>query len=232
MAALARLLDGPAKSAASALLLPPGVAATALAVNAAVPTAPTLPALARYAGIVYDGLGYAALPAPAQRLAARSILVFSGLFGVVRGDEPVPDYRVPAKAALPGVGIAGTAWRPVLDSVMPALLGGTRRLVLDLRSSDYRAMWRPAGALAERTVAVRVLSPLPGGGLGVVSYPSKYAKGRLAAVLLSCAADGEKLTSVEQVAGLWRHHTGHAAEVDDHGSLIIHHPAKIVGQPA
>ena len=28
-------------------------------------------------------------------------LVFSGVFGVVRGDEAIPDYRVPAKAALP-----------------------------------------------------------------------------------------------------------------------------------
>jgi cytoplasmic iron level regulating protein YaaA (DUF328/UPF0246 family) len=229
--ALTRLVDGPAEAAAAALLLPPGVAAAALATNRAVATSPTTSALSRYAGIVYDGLDVAGLPEAVQRIAGRSIYVFSGLFGVVRGDEPVPDYRVPAKATLPGVGIAGTSWRPVLDDVMPVLLGGPRNgLVVDLRSSDYQAMWRPTGALAERTITVRVLSPLPGGGHGVVSYPSKYAKGRLAAVLLSAETAGTRVSSVEQVAELWREDTGHAADVQDARTLTVHHPAKIVGQ--
>lgn len=229
LGALTTLVGGPPDAAAEALLLPPGVAAAALATNAAAGTSPTLPALSRYAGIVYDGLGMADLPVEVQRRARRSIVVFSGLFGVVRGDEAVPDYRVPAKAVLPGIGVAGTAWRPVLDEVMPALLG--KQLVIDLRSTDYQAMWRPKGALADRTISVRVLSPLPGGGEGVVSYASKYAKGRLAAVLLTASAGGDRVTTVEQVAGLWRRDTGYRAEVVDAHTLTVHHPAKVVGQP-
>jgi cytoplasmic iron level regulating protein YaaA (DUF328/UPF0246 family) len=218
--ALATLLTGePAKSSA-ALLLPAGVAEDALAANAAVVRSPTTPALRRYAGVVYDGLGFDHLAPDVQRMAGRSVLILSGLWGAVRGDEPVPNYRVPAKAVLPGVGVVGTFWRPILDDALPAMLG--RGLVVDLRSSDYSAMWRPRRDIAPRVVSVRVLSPLPRGGLGIVSYNSKHAKGRLAAALLSRAAAGDSLTSSEDVAQTWLRCGGAAADVTspDHVDLF------------
>jgi cytoplasmic iron level regulating protein YaaA (DUF328/UPF0246 family) len=209
--ALATLLDGDAAKAADALLIPAGVADAALAANAAVSTSATTPALRRYTGVVYDGLGLDQLPAPVQRLAGRSVLIFSGLWGVVRGDEPIPAYRLPAKAVLPGVGVAGTFWRPILDDALPALLG--RALVVDLRSGDYTAMWRPGREVAARVVSVRVLSPVPSGGLGVISYNSKHAKGRLAAALLMRAAAGQPVRSADDVAQAWLECGGPHADV-------------------
>src|SRR4051794_21229469 len=58
-AALARLLDQP--DAEAALLLPPSVAGPALAVNRRAAVSPTLPALRRYAGTLYQGLAVASL---------------------------------------------------------------------------------------------------------------------------------------------------------------------------
>jgi cytoplasmic iron level regulating protein YaaA (DUF328/UPF0246 family) len=203
-AALAALLDlvaGDRERAAAALLLPDGVVAEALTANAAVLDAPTTPALRRYAGVVYDGLAISTLAPAEQRLAARSIWVFSGLFGIVRGDEPVPNYRVPAKAVLPGLGVASTFWRPVLTGALGPTL--RRGLVVDLRSSDYAAMWRPPRAMAGRVVAVRVLSPAPRGGHAVISYNSKYAKGRLAAALVRRAASGRSVEHTGDVAAAW-----------------------------
>lgn len=211
--ALRDLLAGPESEAAAALLLPDGVVAEALAANRAVEASPTTPALRRYAGVVYDGLDAASMTPELYRIAARSTLVLSGLFGVVRGDEGVPNYRVPAKAVLPGIGVAGTFWRPVLDEVMPALLG--RGLVVDLRSSDYSAMWRPARGAADRVVTVRVLSPKPGGGLGVVSYNSKFGKGRLARALVHAAASGAEPRTVEDVAAAWDRCGGADATIVD-----------------
>lgn len=208
--ALRRLLAGDADHATAALALPGGVAAEALAVNREVSCSRTTAALRRYAGVVYDGLGFGAMSPPVQRLAGRSVLIFSGLWGMVRGDEPVPAYRLPAKAVLPGIGVAGTFWRPWLDEVLPDLLG--RGVVVDLRSSDYAAMWRPRGALAERVIAVRVLSPLPRGGRGVISYNSKLAKGRLAAALLARAAAGTACRGVDDVAAAWHDAGGRGVE--------------------
>lgn len=218
--ALARLLAGPRQAAAKALLLPPATVDDALEANARVAACGTLPALRRYAGVVYDGIAAAGLTPAEQRLAARTVLVFSGLLGVVRGDEAVPLYRVPAKAVLPGVGVAATFWRPVLDAALPHLLD--RGLIVDLRSSDYAAMWRPRGAEAARTVTVRVLSPLPGGGRGVVSYPSKFAKGRLAAALVRRAAAGGRVGCADDVAAAWLEDGGAGAEVTSAGLVVVH----------
>ena len=197
--ALQRALSGP--DPAAALALPPSVVETAVAENARALTAPTLPAMRRYSGVVYDGLAVTALSDRAQRLAGRSLLIFSGLFGVLRGDEPTPAYRVPAKAVLPGVGVAGTFWRPLLAEVMPTLLDSGP--IVDLRSTDYAAMWQPAGAVRDRLVAVRVLSTRPNGTLGVISYNSKLAKGRLAAALLEREVGGGRVTGADDITDVW-----------------------------
>lgn len=208
--ALRELVGGDAAASAEALLLPPSIAADAIAANAAVADARTTPALRRYAGVVYDGYDIASLNDAEQRVAGRSTWIFSGLFGVVRGDEPVPDYRVPAKAVLPGLGVAGTFWRPVLDEVMPALL--TRGVIVDLRSTDYQAMWRPRGEAAERSVAIKVLSPAPRGGHAVISFTSKISKGRLAAALVRRAAAGGRVDGADDVMAAWRDCGGVDAE--------------------
>jgi cytoplasmic iron level regulating protein YaaA (DUF328/UPF0246 family) len=199
--ALANLVAGDPESAAQALLLPAGVAPAALAADARVRDAPTTTALRRYAGTVYLGLAYDTMTPAQQRVAARSTLVFSGLFGVVRGNEAVPDYRVPAKAVLPGIGVAATYWRARLA---PLLRDSLRRgLIVDLRSGDYAAMWRPDPVTRERVVAVRVLSPVPRGGHGVVSFVSKLAKGRLAAQLVRSCAEGAEPHTAGDVAAAW-----------------------------
>jgi cytoplasmic iron level regulating protein YaaA (DUF328/UPF0246 family) len=217
--ALSRLVAADAQGAALALLLPDGVAARALAANARVSTAPTAPALRRYCGVIYEGLNYRALSTQAQRIARRDTLIFSGLLGVVRGGENVPTYRVPAKAKLPGIGVVATHWRPLLDELVPPLLGSG--LVVDLRSSDYRAMWRPRPHDAGRVVSIRVMSPLPKGGSGVVSYPSKFAKGRLAAALINRTAAGDRIRAAEDVAAVWERATGERCELSAPGELTL-----------
>lgn len=219
LAALDDLLAGPPHAAAAALHLPPAAVADALAANRAVRDAPTTPALRRYTGVVYAGMDVAAFDPALQRVAARNTLIFSGLWGVLRGDEPVPAYRVPAKATLPGVGVVGTFWRPVLDVHLPAMLG--RGPIVDLRSSDYAAMWRPHGDLARRMIMVRVLSPLPRGGHGVVSYNSKFAKGRLAAALFERAASGAAPKSAQDVVAAWTDATGERGECSGDASVVL-----------
>jgi len=201
LAALGRLLDSP--DAAGALLLPPSVAESALAINRRAASAPTLPAMRRYAGTVYQGLAVATLSPAASRLARTALLIFSGLLGVSRGGDPVPEYRVPAKAVLPGIGVAGTFWRPRLAGLIPALLDSGP--IVDLRSSDYAAMWQPAprSRPAARLISVRVLSPTPAGRLAVVSYRSKLAKGRLAAALLERQAACRRITGPADLLAVW-----------------------------
>jgi cytoplasmic iron level regulating protein YaaA (DUF328/UPF0246 family) len=165
---------------AAGLKLPPTVAAAAIATDARARSAPTMRALDRYAGVVYQALDVAGLSPSARRRAEEQVLVLSGLWGVVRGDDLVPDYRVPASGSVPGLGGVTRHWRAALAAVMPALVGD--RAVLDLRSTDYAGLWRPAGELAERVVAVRVLAERGTGDrrtTSAVSFHAKTVKGLL-----------------------------------------------------
>ena len=146
--------------------------------NARLRQAPALPVSRLYTGVLYEALDLASLPAPARRSATRWILVFSGLWGVLRLTDRVPSYRCPVGAGLPGLGGLPAFWR---GRIPAGVFGGTGP-ILDLRSGAYGAMWAPPGALAARTVTVRVLQERIVDGVSrrtVVSHFNKATKGRL-----------------------------------------------------
>jgi cytoplasmic iron level regulating protein YaaA (DUF328/UPF0246 family) len=168
------------------LKLPASVAAAAIAADVRATSAPTMKALDRYRGVVYQALDPASLSRAARRRAEDEVLVTSGLWGVVRGADLVPDYRVPASGTVPGLGGVSAHWRPALADSLPRLVGD--RPVLDLRSTDYRGMWRPGPELRDQVVAVRVLAERGTGSrrtTAAVSYHAKYVKGRLVRHLLT-----------------------------------------------
>ncbi len=98
-----------------------------------------------------------------QRLAARTR---AGVLRAVRRRarrRADTAYRVPAKAVLPGIGVAGTFWRPGAgrgDAGAARSAAGWSSICA--RVTTPRCGDR-SGALARRVVTVRVLSPLPSG---------------------------------------------------------------------
>ncbi|GAA3851102.1 peroxide stress protein YaaA [Streptomyces lacrimifluminis] len=143
-------------------------------------TAGARPAGSVYTGVLYDALDLASLDAAAKKRAARSLLVFSGLWGAVRVTDRIPSYRCSMGVKLPGLGALGAHWRAPMAAVLPEVAGGG--LVLDLRSSAYAAAWRPRGEVAGRTATVRVLhAPTR----KVVSHFNKATKGRIVRSLVS-----------------------------------------------
>lgn len=151
-----------------------------VAKNAELLTAGTRPAGQVYTGVLYDALDLATLETAAKQRAARSLLVFSGLWGAVRVTDRIPSYRCSMGVKLPGVGALGTYWRAPMAAALPEAAGGG--LVLDLRSSAYTAAWKPRGEVAGRTATVRVLhAPTR----KVVSHFNKATKGRIVRSLLS-----------------------------------------------
>ncbi len=148
--------------------------------NARLREAPTLPAGRLYTGVLYEALDLATLSAPARRLANRWILILSALWGAVRLTDRIPPYRCSAGVRLPGVGGLAGYWRTVMPAALSEAAG--KGPVLDLRSTPYAGMWVPAGELAGRTAAVRVLHERVVDGVrrhSVVSHFNKATKGRL-----------------------------------------------------
>ncbi|WP_043264134.1 peroxide stress protein YaaA [Streptomyces sp. CT34] len=161
-----------------------------VAKNAALRTAGTLPAGEIYTGVLYDALGLASLDGAARKLAERSLLVFSGLWGAVRILDRIPSYRCSMGVKLPALGALGAYWRGPMAEVMPQVAGDG--LVLDLRSAAYATAWKPKGEVAGRTATVRVLQSKIVGGVekrSVVSHFNKATKGRLVRDLLTAGIE-------------------------------------------
>jgi uncharacterized protein len=160
--------------------------------NAAVLSAPTLPAIRRYTGVLFDALDHRSLrPAERSRSAGR-LVVASALFGLVRASDPIPAYRLSAGSQLPGLPSLAGLWRPALGPVLAAAAG---ELIVDLRSGAYAAF-----APLPRAVSVRVLTERPDGSRLVVSHANKAAKGRLARHLARSARDCSTIEDVERLA--------------------------------
>jgi cytoplasmic iron level regulating protein YaaA (DUF328/UPF0246 family) len=173
-----------------------------LARNAALRSSPTVPAIERYTGVLYDALDVATMTRAQRRRAEARLAVGSALFGLLHAGDRVPAYRLSAATVLPGLpGLRGL-WRPVLGPV----LAGVDDLVVDLRSGAYAALAPVPGA-----VTVRVESERPDGGRSVVSHFSKAHKGRLARLLATTTAepgDVVRLRGLLRRAGLHVEHPG------------------------
>lgn len=196
LAALVALCTGPPDAAREALHLPVGLAEEVTR-NRSLRTAPAVPVGALYRGVLFEALGLESLDPSARRRAGRSLVVTSALWGALRPADRVPRYRLSAGVSLPGLGPLAAVWRMPLAQVVPDAVG--RGLLLDLRSSAYAALWRPEGAVAERTVTVRVLEERrPGDPTSrvVVSHFNKATKGRLVRALLTAGVDPRTPTAL------------------------------------
>jgi cytoplasmic iron level regulating protein YaaA (DUF328/UPF0246 family) len=164
-------------------------------------TAPTLPAFRLYTGVLYDNLGLATLD---PDRTARSIVIFSGLWGALRVTDHVPAYRLAMGVRLPRLGALAAVWRPVLTKALP-----TDDLIVDMRSAPYAAAWRP------QAVQVRVFREREGKRT-VVSHMAKATRGAVARALLAGAADPatpEELVKTLADLGYAAELTGRAVDV-------------------
>ncbi|MGA5465353.1 peroxide stress protein YaaA [Mycobacterium sp. NPDC050041] len=166
--------------------------------NAALRTAPTLPALVRYTGVLYDALDIGSLGGAAASRARARLAVGSALFGLLRADDQVPAYRLSADSKLPGRSTLAAHWRPSLEPLLAEL--AVDDLIVDLRSGSYAALGRLPDA-----VRVDVVSERADGKRSVVSHFNKAHKGRLARVLSGSRAepdDAGKVAAVARRAGM------------------------------
>ena len=166
--------------------------------NAALLTAPTMPAIHRYTGVLYDALDIESLRGTAVSRAHARLAVGSALFGLVRADDPIPAYRLSAGSKLPGQPTLAARWRPVLEQVLADI--AAKELVVDLRSGSYEALGRLPTA-----VHVDVVAEHADGHRTVVSHFNKAHKGRLARALVSSRAepdDAAKVAAIARRAGM------------------------------
>lgn len=176
------------EQAAQVLGLGPRSAADA-ALNTVLPAAPCAPAYRLYTGVLYEAADLASCfaSAHAAQVAVREVLVLSGLWGVLRLGDLVPDHRAAMGVRLPQAGRLAGFWRPRLSDLLDRHCAD--QVVVDCRSADYAAAWQPTQGVCE-LLRVRVVTE-DAGQRKVVSHHAKHTRGLLAGVLLAALARGE-----------------------------------------
>ncbi len=159
--------------------------------NRALATAPTMPALDRYTGVLYDALGASTLSERERSFADERILIHSALFGLLRARDRIPAYRLSHNSRLPGFSLR-MQWRGAIAHV----LAGQHGLILDLRSESYAEL----GPAPVGSWYLRVVSEDEGGRRTALTHFNKKGKGDFVRAVIVAGVDHETVDSLLQWA--------------------------------
>lgn len=144
-----------------------------IADNAALRTSPTMPAIDRYTGVLFDGLGASTLDADARAWLGAHVMVHTAPFGPVGALDGIPSYRLAAGASLPDLPPLKRLWAPAVTAALATIAP----LVIDLRSEAYRALGPVPDSVA--STYVRVVTEGPDGRTRALNHFNKKGKGEL-----------------------------------------------------
>ena len=179
ISALRRAMRGDATAAAKLLGLGAATAAEAISHNRVIDSAPTMPAMARYQGVLYDALDYPGLAARQRKRIDEQVAIVSAVWGVLAPTDPIPDYKLKMSASLDPLGRLSTWWRPAVSRVLDGL--ASDRVVWNLLPTEHSTAWRHDGS-AKAIIRVRFLDEVERHGrreLVTVSHWNKLLKGAL-----------------------------------------------------
>lgn len=169
--------------------------AHATAANLAIRTSPTMPAIERFTGVLYDELDVGSLSTRDRKRLDAQVIIFSGVFGLLTPTDAIPDHRLKMTVSLPPIGKVGTAWRtPITEALAPRTAGAT---VWNLLPNEHAAAWKPAAIGSPDgpavMVSVRFLDEGPARKgertFTTVSHWNKLLKGALVRFVLATGAD-------------------------------------------
>ncbi len=160
--------------------------------NQSLMTSPTMPALERYSGVLFDAIDYYNLSEEAIARAGERLFIQSALFGLLPAMEQIPDYRFSAGSRLPGINLRAL-WHEYHALVWPRMVGP----ILDLRSKEYQEI-NPIPKERDYYV-VEVL----GSDGKLLNHFNKRSKGLFVRAALENGLDAiSQLPAIAKIAGL------------------------------
>lgn len=151
--------------------------------NAALRSAPTLPAIDRYTGVLFDALDAGTLRPESREWLGAHVLIHSAPLGPVGALDAIPMYRLAATTSLPGLPSPRKVWA---DAVTEAIRDARPEFVVDLRSEAYAALGPVPVDVAG--VYVRVITGGADGATRALNHFNKKAKGEFTRALAETAA--------------------------------------------
>lgn len=122
-----------------------------IAHNRALRSSPTMPAIDRYTGVLFDALDARSLSAVSRRWLGEHVWIHSAPLGPVGALDALPPYRLAAGTSLPGLPALRRHWA---EATSAAIAEADPSFVLDLRSEAYVALGPVPGSVASAYVRV------------------------------------------------------------------------------
>jgi uncharacterized protein len=152
-------------------------------------TAPTMPAMDRFTGVIYEALDAPALPPESRQWLARNVVIQSALLGPIGAGDLVPAYRLSADSRVPGLPLK-KHWADAASAALAQHPGP----ILDLRSEGYAAL----GPIPARADA-RYLRVVTEGGDGqrrALNHFNKKGKGEFVRALALAAIEHDSIEAL------------------------------------
>lgn len=122
-----------------------------IAHNRALRSSPTMPAIDRYTGVLFDALDARSLSAVSRRWLGEHVWIHSAPLGPVGALDALPTYRLAAGTSLPGLPALRRHWA---EATSAAIAEADPSFVLDLRSEAYVALGPVPSAVSSAYVRV------------------------------------------------------------------------------
>lgn len=127
---------------------------------------PTMKAIQRYTGIAFDALNYDNLSLEEQKYCDENVVLFSNLFGPLKADDTIPNYKFKQGAKLVDIDVINQ-YKVSIKESLDAYLGDE---VVDLRAGFYDKFYKP-------TAQIITFNFLKDGK--VVSHWAKHYRGKI-----------------------------------------------------
>jgi len=161
---------------------------------------PTIKAIKRYTGVAFDALEYSNLDQKAQNYCDENIILFSNLFGPLRADDLIADYKYKQGAELPTINVI-KEYKEVIKEPLDSYFGEE---IVDLRAGFYDKFYKPSA----NTITYKFLKDGK-----VVSHWAKFYRGNIVkqlaqnnissfAELMTMELEGLKLIEIQEKKNL------------------------------
>ena len=91
------------------------------------------PAIERYTGVVYEHIGWLTLSEKAKNYMEKYVYIFSGLFGLLSPNTPIPDYKLKMNVLS-----LQHHWNPILTKALK-----NEKMIIDLLPQVHRKAYQP-----------------------------------------------------------------------------------------
>ena len=129
-------------------------------------TKPTMKAIQRYTGVAFEAINYENISKYEQDYCDENIILFSNLFGPLKANDLIPDYKFKQGSELPNINVI-KRYKEDIKLTLDEYLGDE---IIDLRAGFYDKFYKPSAS----TITYKFLK-----NGKVVSHWAKHYRGLL-----------------------------------------------------